>query len=191
MKGKEMKKLLLTLSCLCLFAMGSSLARAEGGSEEGSGPRLGVEGGIDLAGFNGKDAQDVFASRLGFVAGAFADLPLTSSLALQPEILYEQKGGKYNGTAYQLNYVEIPVLLDVTFGIPVFNPGILLGPSFDTNVAGVANINQTDIGLIIGAQATFSKFLVSGRYEIGLTNVTSTQNVQNGTFTLLVGLSFI
>jgi len=186
-----MKKLILTLVCLCLCAMGSSKARAEGGSGAGSGPRLGVEGGIDLANFNGSDAQDVFASRLGFVAGAFADLPLTSSLALQPEVLYEQKGGKYNGNAYQLNYVEVPVLLDVTFGIPVLNPGILLGPSFDTNVAGVANINQTDIGLVLGAQATIAKFLVSGRYEIGLTNVTSTQNVQNGTFTLMVGLSFI
>jgi hypothetical protein len=47
------------------------------------------------------------------------------------------------------------------------------------------------MGLILGAQANLFQFLFSGRYEIGLTNVSSTQNIQNGTFTFLVGLSFI
>lgn len=185
-----MKKIILSLGCLFLLAMGGSMAMADAVPSVLS-PRLGVEGGIDMANFVGTNVSDIFASRLGFVAGVFADLPLIPSLTLQPEILYEQKGGKYNGTAYELNYVEVPVLLDVTFGIPLLNPGILLGPSFAANIAGVANINQTDIGLIVGAQATLSQFLFSGRYEIGLTNVNSTQNVQNGTFTLLVGLSFI
>jgi hypothetical protein len=55
----------------------------------------------------------------------------------------------------------------------------------------VASVNKTDVGLILGAQVFVSKFLVSGRYEVGLTDVSTTQQIQTGTFTFLVGLSFI
>jgi hypothetical protein len=182
-----MKKLLLSLGCLCLLAISGSMARAD---EAGivPGPRLGVEGGIDLANFNGQNVNDVFASRAGFVGGAFMELPLGMALNLQPELLYEQKGGKYNGQTYQLNYVELPVLLNIAFIGPV---GFLVGPAFDLNVAGVSNINNTDIGLVLGGQLNLDRFLTSCRYEVGLSNVSSTNAVQNGTFTVLVGLSFL
>lgn len=159
-------------------------------SSEGPSVGLGVEGGINLANLTGPNVNDVIASRLGFVGGAFLRLPLGSSLAIQPEILYAQKGGKFNGNAYQLDYVEIPILLDVTLIGPL---GILLGPSFNANVAnnGVANISQTDVGVILGAQLYFSRFLISGRYEVGLTDVSSNTAIQNGTFTFMAGLSFI
>ena len=86
--------------------------------------------------------------------------------------------------------MEVPVLLDVTFLGPL---GILLGPAFAANVdnEGVSNPNSTDVGLILGAQLDFSRFLLSGRYEVGLTDVSSSQNIQNGTFTFLAGFSFI
>ena len=152
--------------------------------------RLGVEGGINLANLNGANVGDAFASRVGLAGGAFLGLPLGPSLELQPELLYEQKGGKFNGNAYQLNYVEVPILLDITFIGPL---GLLVGPSFDANVynSGVGNVNNTDMGLVLGAQLNLDRFLVSGRYEVGLSNISSNTAVQNGTFTFLVGLSFI
>src|SRR5580692_9370328 len=99
-----MRKFILTLTCLGLLAMGGSRAAADSGTPvSGPGLRLGVEGGINLANLNGQNVNDVFGSRLGFVGGAFADVSLTSSFAIQPEVLYEQKGGKLNGSAYQLD----------------------------------------------------------------------------------------
>jgi hypothetical protein len=186
-----MKKLTLSVGCLILFALGSSFAMADGDNAVGGfGFRLGVEAGFNLANLNGPNANDVLASRLGFVGGGFINFPLGPAVALQPELLYEQKGGKYNGNPYQLDYVEVPILLDVTLAGPV---GILLGPSFASNVANNAGtgLNQTDVGLVLGAQVSLSRFLVSGRYEIGLTDLSTDQKIQNGTFTFLVGLSFI
>jgi hypothetical protein len=187
-----MKKINLMAGCLLLFAMGSSFAMADGDDATnvtGLKPRLGLEGGINLSSFNGATAGSIYASRLGFVGGAFLNLPL-GALAIQPEVLYAQKGGKINGFDYQLDYVEIPILLDVNLVGPL---GILLGPAFNANVATTSgvNVNATDVGLVLGAQVFLSHFLVNGRYEIGLNDLNDNAKVQNGTFTFMVGLSFI
>ena len=188
-----MKKNVLAFSCLLFFGLGSSFVLAAEDESVGGMvplPRIGVEGGINLASLNGSTVNAVYESRLGFVGGAFLNFHLGPVLGFQPEVLYEQKGGKINGNAYQLDYVEIPILLDITLLGPI---GILAGPSFATNVLdqGVANVSPTDVGLILGAQVFISNFLVSGRYELGLTDVSPGANVQNGTFTFLAGFSFI
>lgn len=186
-----MKKRNLILSCSLLFLLGSSFALADADdAASGRRPRLGVEAGINLASLNGPNLSGVIGSRLGFVAGGFLNLPLGSRLALQPEVLYEQKGGKINGSDYQLDYVEIPILLDAQLVGPL---DILLGPSFAGTVAnsGVDKVNSADVGLVLGAQVSFTQLLVSGRYEVGLSDVSSDTKIQNGTFTFLVGLSLI
>ena len=190
-KELKMKKITLSVFSLLLFVLGSSFAMAdEDKAPEGPGPRIGVEGGINLSSFNGSSAGAVYASRLGFVGGGFLNLPLGSSLSIQPELLYAQKGGKINGSDFQLDYVEIPILLDVNILGPL---GIILGPAFNANVASTTGVtvNSTDVGLVLGAQIIASKFLFSGRYEVGLTDLNTDAKIQNGTFTLLVGLSFI
>jgi len=176
-----------------LMLIGSRVFAQGAAASAVAAPSLGVEAGINLANLNGQNVNDVIGSRLGFVGGGYVNLPLTAGLAFQPEVLYEQKGGKINGNAYQLDYIEVPVLLDITFGVPVLNPGILLGPTFDANVfnSGLSNLNSADVGLMGGVQVNLAQFLVSGTYEVGLTDVSSSQKVQNGTFTFLVGLSFL
>ncbi|HXL72305.1 MAG TPA: porin family protein [bacterium] len=183
-----MKRNILRLGCLCLLVMSALLAVVDNAEADGFLPKLGVEGGFNLANLNGPNVNDVFASRLGWVIGAFASVPL-GPLAFQPELLYEQKGGKYNGNSYQLDYVEVPLLLNISLLGPI---GILLGPSFDATVANnVSNTNNSDVGLVGGVQVNLAQLLLSGRYELGLTDVNSNQNIQNGTFTFLVGFSFI
>jgi hypothetical protein len=185
-----MKKIILALGCSLLFSIGSSLAMAGEVTPGLSAPEIGLEAGFNLANLNGPNVNDVFASRLGFVGGGFLNLPFGPTLSFQPELLYEQKGGMVNGNSYRLGYMEVPLLLDVSFMGPV---GLLLGPAFAANVdhVGVTNPNSTDVGLILGVQLNFARFLFSGRYEVGLTDVTANQSVQNGTFTFLAGFSFI
>lgn len=186
-----MKKLNLAAGCLLLFALGSSFAMADEDKPTGGpGLRLGVEAGINLASLNGPDASSLYESRLGFVGGGFANISLGSNLAIQPELLYSQKGGKINGNDYQLNYFEVPVLLDITLIGPL---SLLAGPAFNAVVSNtnVTNVNNTDTGLILGAQVSVAQLLVSGRYEVGLSDVSSDAKIQNGTFTFLVGLSLI
>jgi Outer membrane protein beta-barrel domain len=188
----KMKKFILSLGCLCFLAIGSSPVMADDASSPQNmvpSSQLGVEAGFNIASLNGP-AGNVYGSRLGFVGGAFLNFHLLQSLAIQPEVLYEQKGGSFNGSAYQLDYVEIPVLADIDIVGPL---SILAGPAFDSVVAtnGASNINTEDVGLVLGAQLDISNFLLSGRYEVGLTNLNSNSNIQNGTFTFMAGLSLI
>ncbi len=199
-----MKKSISLVGCLLFFMLGNLPAMADGNnppqqnnsSQSNMVPSslLGLELGINLADLNGANVKDVIGSRLGFVGGAFLNFHLLPNLGIQPEVLYEQKGGKSNGTAYQLDYVEIPVLVDITLMGPL---SVLIGPSFDSTAAtqGTTAINTTDTGLVLGAQLNISNFLLSGRYEMGLTDVlagvNSNQNFQNGTFTFMAGLSLI
>ncbi len=184
-----MKKITLLVGCLSLFVLGSSFAMADETPAVPS-AHFGVEGGINLSSFNGPTVDSVYASRLGFVGGLFLNLPFSPILAIQPELLYEQKGGKINDNDYRLDYVEVPVLLDVTLIGPF---SVILGPSFSANVGsyGVATVNQGDVGVILGAELGIPVFLLSARYEVGLTDLNSDTKIQNGTFTLMAGISFM
>lgn len=186
-------KSLLLAGALFLALMGSR-AQAQNFN-------LGLEAGANFSNFIGSDVTSgsLNAAKLGFVGGAFLCLNFGNSFGIRPELLYEQKGNQISGTSTttELDYIEIPVLLKVSLGTPMVNPGILLGPTFSFNtvaqVAGgnVSGVNSSDIGLMGGAEIDIDKFQVSGRYELGLTNITNGVNIQNGTITLLVGYSFM
>ena len=154
---------------------------------------LGVEGGLNVATLRGSNANEVYKSRLGFVGGGFANIRLTSGFALQPEILYAQKGGKINGEPYKTDYVEVPILLELCLGNKSFTPGILLGPAFNSNVAshGAIDVKKSDVGLVLGGQVAITKFIVSARYEVGLQDANNNDKIKNGTFTFLVGFSIL
>jgi hypothetical protein len=198
MENKKIKNRTLTVGLSSFFILISTFAMAAG---EGAPvttavplPRLGVEGGFTFGNLTGQNVNDVFGSRFGIVGGVFFNLPVVeSTLGFQPEVLYVQKGGKFDGNLYQLDYLEVPLLVDINFGMPAFNPDILFGPCVDDILAteGVSDANHFDIGLMLGAQINFSGFFVSGRYELGLTNVSSDQNIQTDTWMFMAGLSYI
>ena len=185
---------------------------------------LGLEAGANFSNFvgGGVSAENLTGSRLGLVGGGFLELNFSSSFAIRPEILYAQKGGKdTKDNTYQLDYVEVPVLLKLSLGTPGFNPGLLLGPVFSFNTVAqavssagasnpISNVNSSDIGLIIGAEVDIDKFFVTGRYELGFNDIVSeggngggggggggggngggNNGVQNGLITLMLGYSFI
>jgi len=161
---------------------------------------LGLEAGANFSSLIGKDLSsfgNADSSRLGFVGGGFLSLNFSPSFALRPEVLFEQKGAAISGTSTntELDYFELPVLLKIGLGTPVFNPNILIGPSFDWSTlkkdSSGHDINPSDVGLVGGLEIDIDKFLLSGRYELGLDNVAQKVDVQNGTFTFLIGYSFI
>ena len=171
------------------------------GSASAQNFNLGLEAGANFSNFVGSDPSLSGAndSKLGFVGGGFLCLNFGTSFGIRPEILYEQKGNAISGTTTttEMDYVEIPILMKFSLGTPAINPAILVGPSFNWNTVATAsggsisNVNSSDIGLVGGLELDFDKFLISGRYELGLQNVTQNSNVQNGTITLLAGYSFM
>jgi hypothetical protein len=162
---------------------------------------LGLESGMNFSYLVGSDAQGlnlsgVSSSRLGFVGGGFVSLNFGPAFAVRPELLYEQKGSQVSGTTttYEVDYIELPVLLKFSLGPAL--PSLLVGPSFNWSTvsslpSGSGTLNSGDVGLVGGLQLDFSKFFINGRYELGLDNVSTGKNLQNGTFTVLMGYSFI
>ncbi|HUO56614.1 MAG TPA: porin family protein [bacterium] len=170
---------------------------------------LGLEAGANFSILNGSDAAKQYldsngngispVSKLGFVGGGYLCLNFGNSFGIRPEVLYEQKGAAISGTSTttELDYIEVPVLLKFSLGAPVLNPAILLGPAFSWNMlaqsngSDIPNINTSDVGIIGGVELDIDKFLVSARYELGLQNIKTNTNVQNGVITFLAGYSFM
>lgn len=122
--------------------------------------------------------------------GAYYNYMLpNSSLSIQPEMLYTQKG-YYDGlsTIIELDYFEIPVLAKLNFGSggPI-NPNIYFGPyvgflvNAETDEPPGANFSYNiedsvdespQLGIIAGGRLNFGRYTIGVRYSAGLTNLT-------------------
>jgi hypothetical protein len=118
--------------------------------------RPGVKAGANLSSFAGDDADtpSTVSSkvRTGVIAGAFLLIDVAGPLAIQPELLYVQKGEQAEGrtptgfkglVTSKVDYVELPVLLKVQ--VPITGPIVPIifgGPSVALNV----NASQTVTG---------------------------------------------
>ncbi len=159
---------------------------------------IGVKGGINVADVstNVVDVSDLVDSKTGFVGGGFVTLGLGSLFAVQPELLYSQKGfnAEEGGLSAQLNtnYIEIPVLLKAQFKLAMLRPAVYAGPvvSFETTCnldllgvtfdcddddEGFDQRKKTDWGAVFGANLDFFlgplTLILDGRYQLGLTNL--------------------
>lgn len=130
--------------------------------------RFGLKGGANLANLAGNISnQDQYKNRVGFHAGALLNIGIAGGdfLAIQPEVLYSQKGYKYGGGSttvlgqtytnsgnVRYDYIDVPVLLRVRAGGVFFEAGpqysYLLNVSTDRSTTLNGNVvtgaqNQT------------------------------------------------
>lgn len=114
-----MKKNLLLALCVTLSLMVTTAAQAQ----------LGIKAGATLSSVsqdafeqNAEDLEE--KSTIGFQGGLFLELPIGEVFAIQPELLFTQKGGKsefnIGNSGYErnwnYNYIEVPVLAKVKAG---------------------------------------------------------------------------
>jgi len=159
---------------------------------------LGLEAGGDAAYFENSDASQIQGSHYGLAGGAFAEFGL-GDFAIQPEVLYIRKGAQtLDATStFVVDYIEVPVLLKYYFGLPVINPAIFIGPyvAFNTLAQAqngiITNPSSTDWGGVAGAEIHLGALSLSGRWELGISHVTTDTNIQNRDFLVLLGYSFI
>jgi len=123
---------------------------------------------MTFSSFTGNDADDYStdfgggdfwnqnqASRTGFTGGVYLAIPVGSSVVLEPEVLYVQKGSKYDqslsgsiadpdyGTVtYKSDYLEVPVLARYNFN-PAGGAYLLAGVSVGFNVSCSAEASGT------------------------------------------------
>ncbi len=152
-----MKKLIIifavVLSIVFVFSVSSVFAQYA---------YFGLKAGLSMATFHGKDtdASDWGVSdkksRLGITAGVYSTIVLAKIFALQPEVLYTQKGALYtyteagfeSTTKIKMDYVEIPLLFK--FYIPMTGPvkiNIFAGPEIAVNFVHKYKYEEETLGV--------------------------------------------
>jgi hypothetical protein len=211
-----MKTSFKTIVAAALAAVGLMVAPA---AEAQVRTRTGIKGGLSASTlqFDNVDFSDR-KERIGFHAGVFTQVPLGAAFAIQPELLYINKGvssgyralGQDSRASFNLNYVELPVLATIKLGNAaeiqagpyasyllnsnVSNTGGVLGNS--TINLSADQFNRLDYGLAGGLNIYFGQLLLGVRYAQGLqriANTTASQaifgNAKNGVGLLSVGYS--
>lgn len=187
-----MKKKIQLLAAFVLVS-GATITSGYAQTNDSSNAQIGVKGGVNFSNMYVEDVDDnnVLTS---FNAGFYASIPLTSSIAIQPELLYSRKGAEleYNNllaegkAKFKLNYIEMPVLLKVNV---TDNINIHAGPYFaylinaevsNENSEGEVNFedeydnddfNKFDVGLSAGLGFDFNSIGIGARYNYGLSTV--------------------
>jgi hypothetical protein len=163
---------------------------------------FGLKGGLNLATIDNNENNNI-NSRLGFHGGLFANIPVSSQIAVQPEAVYSVQGAKYpignDEVNLALNYVNIPVMVQAMVGRGFFAQagpqlGILTGTAdkvndVETGFVSTDDFKKTDVSLGVGlGYKGISGFGIDARYNLGLTNINNfgTANIKNNV--LQVGL---
>jgi len=213
------KKILPALLALSLSTTAFAQENTEKDKNE-PGPRIGLKGGLSIATLvKTNDKSFTSTPLLGFNGGLVILLPLGRVIALQPEILYSQKGykatgpgvlGDYDYHRYN-NFLDIPLLLRIN---PSKDLGIVIGPqysylltthtkfnsgttAYEQNVNNENNnIRKNIFGGVIGLDCNLSNNVYFyGRYTIDFKNnngdgTSSTPAYKNQVIQLGLGLLF-
>ena len=180
---------------------------------------LGAKLGANYSNVYDSEGQDFVAdAKLGFVVGGFVTIPLGTLFAIQPEVLYSQKGFKGSGTLLgspysyirTTDYLDIPLFVAVR---PSEYISILAGPQFsflmsEKNEFTSATINTTQeqafnndnirkntLCLIGGVDVNLSKLVIGARagWDLKTNNgdgTSDTPRYKNMWYQLTLGYKF-
>ena len=172
--------------------------------------------GISIASVNTNPVSNDIQYTTGFQVGAALEFEVNDMFAIQPELLFIQKGYKLGGSGITLvntlNYIEIPLLAKIKFGTEELLFHVNAGPSLGILVSGAEkvtggktynltigsketdDIKRTDFGLQFGGGLTFSNIVLDLRYGLGLSSTSnepsgSNDTVKNKAISITVGYS--
>ncbi len=158
---------------------------------------LGIKGGVNISNlhFNNNTSTD---SKVGVHFGLLAHIHASKTWALQPELLYSLEGAKAKGNndvTFNLNYLNVPVLLQYMFnngfrleGGPQL--GFLLNAKTKTNDVTEDNNSFESISISIPLGVGYlssSGWGLDARYVFGLSNINENKNgptIQSNVFQL-------
>ncbi len=174
MKQMIKKRFLLLAALAMFFQIGAAVGQTT----------FGAKAGLNLSNLSIEDADD---SNLlpGFHAGLFANLPLGGAFSVQPELVYTQKGSKWESgvgdseVKLNLGYLELPVNLvynlapDFDFQLGPYI-GYLLSSKLDSDFdidLDKDQFNPLDFGLQGGLRFFLKPVYLGFTYKYGLSQV--------------------
>jgi hypothetical protein len=176
---------------------------------------LGIRGGLAFSSLHGDGVADC-GWRQGMCVGVSTEYSILGLVAIQPELLYIQKGAKcdvnpFTGTdigetyVVKLDYVELPVLAAMSVPLPsLVKPKVFAGPyiaynlkaqgSFETGSSTDLDfIKAFDYGAVVGVGTDLdflvAKVMLDGRYTFSLASIHEDgDDVKNRSITVVLGL---
>ncbi|HEY0432914.1 MAG TPA: porin family protein [Chitinophagaceae bacterium] len=139
---------------------------------------FGIKAGLNVATLDVKNGTD-FNSKLGFHFGVLSHIHLSRYFAVQPEVVYSQQGGKDGSDRWKMNYINVPVLLQIMAGDGFrIETGPQLGIKTSAKIkTGDIEVDNNDVSTLdfswpIGVSYLSSTGLgLDARYNIGISNV--------------------
>ena len=171
--------------------------------------RLGIKGGVNMTKIDGKSFSEEFET--GYHLGGFAEIGLGKKFSIQPEVLFNQYNTRTDSSFkdiyqvgpesfkdVQLNYLTIPIMLNYKLGSAL---SLQAGPQFgilmseDNNLLenGQDAFSKGEFSMAGGVQLNLSNFRISGRYFVGLNNISDISDQEkwkNQGLQLSVGIAF-
>ncbi|WP_300598700.1 porin family protein [Niabella sp.] len=148
---------------------------------------IGAKAGVNATKIDGKSFKEEF--NYNYLVGFFAEIGVSDKLSVNPELLYSQAtstrdtsfnnvlpGFNKDQTKAKLNYLSIPILLNLKLAGPLH---IEAGPQFSVLTSSNKTLLQNgeqafkkgDFSMVGGVQLKFSALRISGRYVVGLSNI--------------------
>jgi hypothetical protein len=182
--------------------------------------RFGFTAGVNSSTISGSDLGDNVSRRTGFAAGALLVLPVSSNIAIEPELLYSTKGIESHESdldaSLKMNYVQVPVLVRVEIpasgGTKPFvygGPAIAFKASCNVEVSGQGTnissgcdnlesdsekLKTVDYGLVAGGGLLFDvggrKFSIGARYDHSLGKISDSSDSKHRVISILATLEF-
>lgn len=196
-----MKKIILSLGLLAGVVSAANAQEA----------RFGVKAGIGLASVSGDGASSGDKKNLVVPsAGVMADISFSDLISFHPELLFSQKGIRYeSGANYaqtRLSYLDLPLLLRVKADGLFFEAGpqvgFLIGEKDEINIQGLGSstsnstngTRKVDVGYLVGVGYQLPMGVEFGvRYNGGISDLSDpsgSSKVRNSVFQLQLGYLF-
>ena len=159
-----MKKLALILSVLLISALS---LKAQSG--------FGIKAGMNfnsMSDLEFKDMKESISRKTGFHAGVLYKIDLPVGFAIQPELLYVQKGGAIGAGDFKMHYLQLPVNIQWGIDLVLFRPFIMVSPFLGYQISKESNIRglkwdseKLGYGVGLGAGLDVWRFQLSGKYN--------------------------
>ncbi|HZH66836.1 MAG TPA: porin family protein [Flavisolibacter sp.] len=153
---------------------------------------FGVKAGANIANlkFSGGGVSESLDSKIGFHAGGFVNIPVSSNFRIQPEALFSMEGAKNkeDNSKVNLSYINIPVMFQYSasgfYGETGPQLGLLMSAKAkeDGEEEDVKDqLETTNLSWAIGAGYKLSNGLGFGaRYNLGLSNIGKSEDGEEG-----------
>jgi long-subunit fatty acid transport protein len=161
--------------------------------------KFGAKAGLNMSNITGDNSGDN-KMKIGFQVGVFANIGIAEQFAVQPELLYSAQGAKFDGGSSELNYINIPIMLQYIVAEKLrleAGPQIGILMSAKTKIDGVGSIdskdgtNTTDLGVGVGIGYDVAENINLGlRYTIGVSNINKEGDAKNANSNLAFAIGY-